>query len=916
MMLRLAGALLATAFFATTARADTELCIESTAALYQAFAAVDGDDTGTVLFKLRNGTYTIGADLELDYRGADGDPNRSHGKLTLRGGYGPGCTSQSASLGGTTFVAASGTARVRIELNNNSFELSTISAQNVDFSLSNWLCYSYHFDEGNVITIRQSRLLNTRVAFGSQCHSHAIRNSMITSRDGNADDVGIIHSPFWGPDVTPQSFTMVGSTLRGGALRVAIQGEGDLPQTVVKLQNSVFENDGAEVTIQGGDVYAIRNRYDSLGITSGSLAQDDFNLSAAPQLQSSGVPQNGSPLVNAGSRFVDGGLPAVDLAGNPREVGVRPDIGAFETAVNNIAVLEVTNTAASGEGSLAQAVASANAFNGAQSIEFDIDGPCPRVITLGSRLNITDELRIKGATQPGTVLNSLDFGAYNGAPCIVLSAGNGVTEAINFDSAEAGDDLEVLNLGFSGFSNAGVTIRSGSGHRLAGLQFGGEIGAFTLADVTFALRVLDEASGVEIGGTDPQSVNLIGNTSIAVQLFGPGGNLVQGNAIGSRGLDDLGNVVGLLVSSPSNVIDGNRVVLSSSPNVQISGSGTHSNIVTGNTISAGESHGLINTNGAYANRIGPDNSILSNDGIGVLVASGSRNQIRENRIGSNGGLGIDLGNDGVSPNDDDPTINLPGGLANRLQNYPVLDTVERFLLFNAPFAILDGHLRTTPGTYAVDVFRVASCDASGHGEGNVVIGSASVEVDCTLVQNGQCTEPFEIILGDAGFGETDAIALTATGPSGTSEFSACYRQNPDFRITIDNGTSSVMPGSTTQYTIVARNAGFTPTGGERVRFDFPAACTGGSWSCVGASGGSCSASGVGNINDGAINLPVGARVIYTASCPISPGATGTLVATATITSARTDLTPSDNTDTDTDALGGALGDAIFADGFE
>jgi hypothetical protein len=899
---RICGLLLAALLVPGLARADTEVCIESTAALYAAFAAVDADDTGTVLFKLRTGTYTLTSDLELGYRSGDGDPNRSHGKLTIRGGYGPGCTSQSSALGGTTLVAASGTPAVDIELNNNSLELSTISAQNVDLFVGNWLCYTHHFDEGNTITIRQVRLLNTRIGLTSACHSHAFRNSLITSRDGNANDAAVSYGAYWRPDITPQSFVVVGSTLRAGSLRLSILGDGDLPELLVKLQNSVFENDGAEVVIDGGNLYAIRNRFDSASVVNGSFVQDDNNLAAPPQLQSSGVPQNASPLVNAGTRFVDGGLPAIDLAANPREVGTRPDIGAFETAVDNIAVYEVTNTSSSGTGSLAQAVASANATNNAQTITFDITGPCPRVITLTATLRITDAVRIRGYTQPGTVLNTLDFGTNNGEPCIVLRPGPGVADAIDFDSSEPGDDLEVQNIGFSGFTGAGVTLRSGDGHRIAGLQFGASVGLFALEPVTFGIRVLDDASQVEIGGPDARSSNLIGDTSIAVQLDGPGGNLVLGNAIGSRGLDDLGNVVGVNIVSPSNTVEGNRIVLSDAPNIILSGADAQSNVIRDNTIAAGGSHGVSITNGANNNRIGPDNSVLSNDGNGVLVVSGARNQVRENRIGSSGGLGIDLGNDGVTLNDDDPLVSPLTGLANRLQNFPELDTLERFVLFGQPFAILDGSLRTTPGSYAVDVFRVASCDASGHGEGNVLIGSATVDVACTILQNGQCTEPFELTLADDDFDETDSIALTATGTSGTSEFSRCFPQNPDFSISIDNGTATVAPGALTQYTIVARNAGFSPTGGERVRYNFPAACTSGFWTCVGASGGSCTASGVGNINDTAVNLPVGARVTYTATCAVASNATGTLSSTATITSARDDLTPADNTDSDVDPI--------------
>jgi hypothetical protein len=890
---------------AGTVRADVVSCIESTAALYSAFADIDEDTTGTVQFRLRSGTYTITNELALDYRGndGDGDPNRAHGAMTMSGGWNSGCTAQTATPGATTLVAPSGNGSVDIELNNNPFEVSSITSQNVIWKLGNWLCYTHHFSEGNWITVRQMRMENTRVIVNFACHSFAIRQSLITSRADNPDDNAIVYfSTGEGNDIPPLNFTMVGSTVRNGSLRVAMDNPDNSKQILAKLQNNIFDNDTVEVSMQGADLYAIRNRYDSIAVDAGLILQNQSNLSAPPQLGSNHVPNNASPVVNTASRFVDGGLPAIDLANNPREVGVRPDMGAFETAVNDSAVLTVTNTNSSGSGSLAAALASANAVNGQQTIEFDIAGGCPRVITLSSALNVTDELNIRGNTQSGTVFNTLDFGAYNGAPCIVLAAGAGVNDAINFDSAEAGDNLEVLNVGFSGFSN-GVSIRSGAGHRLAGLQFGSVINATALADVNFPIRLFEEATDVEIGGSDLRSVNLIGSSSVGIQLGGLGGHLVRGNAIGSRGLDDLGNVVGMIVTSPSNRIEDNRIVLSASPNVIINGADARFNVIQNNTIAAGDSHGVIFNNGAANNRVGPENLITSNDGTGVVVVTGNANQVRENRISSSGELGIDLGNDGVTPNDDDPNVTTPGSIGNRGQNYPVLDTVRRIQTATNTFASLIGSLRTTPGSYAIDVFRVPTCDGSGFGEGTSLMGSATLEVGCSILNNGQCLEPLNILLPEPDFGETDAIALTATSSGGnTSEFSACYRQNPDFAISVTNNEDTVVAGRSTTYSIVARNAGFSPVGGERVRNDFPAACSSVSWVCSGTAGGTCTASGSGNINDGSINLPVGARITYTAVCQVSSSATGSISNTATISSSRADLSPSNNTATDADPI--------------
>jgi uncharacterized repeat protein (TIGR01451 family) len=107
-------------------------------------------------------------------------------------------------------------------------------------------------------------------------------------------------------------------------------------------------------------------------------------------------------------------------------------------------------------------------------------------------------------------------------------------------------------------------------------------------------------------------------------------------------------------------------------------------------------------------------------------------------------------------------------------------------------------------------------------------------------------------------------------------------------------------GGSVSYTITASNSGGDPVTGATVADTFPAieTCT---WTCVGAGGGTCTASGSGNIND-SVNLPVGGSVTYTASCAIDASATGTLSNTATVSSAIADPNPANNSATDTDTL--------------
>ena len=114
--------------------------------------------------------------------------------------------------------------------------------------------------------------------------------------------------------------------------------------------------------------------------------------------------------------------------------------------------------------------------------------------------------------------------------------------------------------------------------------------------------------------------------------------------------------------------------------------------------------------------------------------------------------------------------------------------------------------------------------------------------------------------------------------------------------------TTATPGGSVTYTITASNAGPSNATGATVADTFPASltCT---WTCVGAGGGTCTASGSGNIND-TVNLPAGGSVTYTASCTISAAATGTLTNTATVTAPAgvTDPTPGNNSATDTDTL--------------
>ena len=130
---------------------------------------------------------------------------------------------------------------------------------------------------------------------------------------------------------------------------------------------------------------------------------------------------------------------------------------------------------------------------------------------------------------------------------------------------------------------------------------------------------------------------------------------------------------------------------------------------------------------------------------------------------SNGGLGIDLGGNGVTAND---AGDVDSG-ANDLLNFPVLTSAVGGTASTA----VAGTLNSIPGaTFTIQFFSSASCDASGHGEGEVLEGATTV-VTSSPSGSGSFTVALPRSLTGRFVTATTSTSLTAGGM--TSEFSAC-----------------------------------------------------------------------------------------------------------------------------------------------
>jgi hypothetical protein len=285
-----------------------------------------------------------------------------------------------------------------------------------------------------------------------------------------------------------------------------------------------------------------------------------------------------------------------------------------------------------------------------------------------------------------------------------------------------------------------------------------------------------------IGGTAESARNLIsGNTGAAVSLSGSvgTGNTVQGNFIGTdvTGMAPLGNAMGMMVNFGSccNVIGGTvpgaRNVISGNDGIGIR-IDYNQNVVKGNLIgTTADGAGPLGngSDGVFLHAVSPDivggtepdagNTIAFNGGDGIALL-GAAMTLFSNSIHSNGGLGVDLAADGVTPND--PGDGDSG--ANNGQNFPVISSAENA----GEGTTIRGSLNSAASTtYRIEFFSSPACDGSGHGEAESFLGFTTQATD------GSGNTSFIVTLAtpvSAG----RVVTATATSPGGdTSELSQC-----------------------------------------------------------------------------------------------------------------------------------------------
>jgi uncharacterized repeat protein (TIGR01451 family) len=213
-------------------------------------------------------------------------------------------------------------------------------------------------------------------------------------------------------------------------------------------------------------------------------------------------------------------------------------------------------------------------------------------------------------------------------------------------------------------------------------------------------------------------------------------------------------------------------------------------------------------------------------------------------------------------------------------------------------------------TFPAELTCTWTCVGAGGGTCTAA-GSGNISDTVNLPAGGSITYTASCTISAAATGslvntatvEAAAGAIDPDPANNSATDTDALGAETDLSITKTDGVTSVLPGATVTYTIVASNAGPSAATGATVSDTFAASLTC-STTCVGAGGGTCTAGPVaGNIND-TVNLPMGGTATYTATCTLSASATGTLVNTATIAApaSATDPVPGNNSATDTDTI--------------
>ena len=359
------------------------------------------------------------------------------------------------------------------------------------------------------------------------------------------------------------------------------------------------------------------------------------------------------------------------------------------------------------------AIQVANAQSGKDTITFNIPTGALTIQPQSALPTITDAVIIDATTQPGIEIDGSNAGTNTHG--LTITGGNSTIHGLTINRF-SGDGIRLEGNGGNVIEKNKIGTDT-SGTKALGNDGSGIVILSQNNTIDGNLISGNKLSGVSITGTIPNE-NTIKNNLIGTDISGTQalGNLLNGVFIGEAAKNTL----------KDNVISGNQ-----DDGIDIRGQTATGNIIQGNKIGvdkagtknlANKLRGVVVDDSASNNIIGGKESGIGNiigfnGKAGVSIASGTGNSILGNAIFRNEGSGIDLNNDGFTPNDfrDQDTG------ANQLQNYPVLTSVTQ----SNGVSTIEGIINTIPNaSYRLEFFA-----ENPNTPGQILLGYKDITTD-------------------------------------------------------------------------------------------------------------------------------------------------------------------------------------------
>jgi CSLREA domain-containing protein len=554
---------------------------------------------------------------------------------------------------------------------------------------------------------------------GCQYQGCSLREAIISANIQPAGstitfDLGIgatIHPTSELPALTQPASTVIDGTVTSGIVTGLLRITGDLAGTDVN--GLVIEGGNATVsnfTIGGFDYHGISLRSDNNTITGCRIGLDETGGIADPNNYGIFVSLSADNTIG-GTANGDGNV----ISGNTSR-GISEYAGDGSVIMGNLIGLDQTGNAA---------VPNTKGILTEGTVGFRIGSAVPGGGNVISG-NLTDGLDVEGTSDPFAVPSLILGNTIGLDPSGILefpNGGDGIQAEGSYSLTIGGPSSLAGNV-VSGNSQNGINLLAGS----VDVQIqGNSIGT-------------DPSGTVEMGNTDGIRLDAAEESTIGGAVSGTG-NLISGNrssGLSSAGAASLAHHIDILGNLIGPAIDGSDV--ESRQGITFAGGQifTIGTLEAPNTIAWHLYEGIEITEDCVAVFVGP-------------------NTIHSNARTGGGSVPIDLGGDGVTPND---PLDADSG-PNELQNFPEIEFVDPVS------GDVDFYVRSTPSSqFVVHFYESPFCHDSGYGEGRTYLGSMTV----TTEANGEVSD--QVTLGPLSEGAV--ITATADGGYGTSEFSACF----------------------------------------------------------------------------------------------------------------------------------------------